>query len=228
MRGYAAIGLVRPKFEHNVGGALRAAFCFDAALVAIAGERHWAGRGIKHCTNTQKAERHIPVICGDDLHDLVPFDCEPVAVDLIGKACPLHSFQHPMRAFYIFGPEDGTLGEGVLSWCKRRVMIPTRNCMNLAATINVVLYDRQAKALRSARLASAYGLTRRQEDVLSFIRAHVGIHGVPPTYREIAAGLGFNSTTPVYRSLVGLKERGAIDWLPARARSIATREEAPC
>jgi len=152
MRGYAAIGLHRPKDAANIGGVLRAAFCFDAAVVVIAADRsRLANDGIRHSTNTPKAERNIPVIRTDDLRASIPYDCIPVAVDLVDGAVPLHSFQHPQRAFYVFGPEDGTLGASVLDWCAQRVMIPTRMCMNLAATVNVVLYDRQAKALRASR-----------------------------------------------------------------------------
>ena len=44
-----------------------------------------------------------------------------------------------------FGPEDGTLGPEILAWCRDVVYVPTRYCMNLAATVNVVLYDRAAK-----------------------------------------------------------------------------------
>ena len=147
MRGYAAIGLVRPKSAENVGSVLRAAWCYEAALVAIEGDRS----PVRACTDTPKAWRHIPVIRGEDLHAMIPFDAVPVAVDLVAEACPLQSFQHPQRAFYVFGPEDGTLGKRVLEWCERRVMVPTRGCMNLAATVNVILYDRMAKADRMER-----------------------------------------------------------------------------
>lgn len=147
MRGFAAIGLVRPKIAVNVGSVLRAAYCYDAALVCIQGDR----TDIRACTDTFKAYRHIPVQRGEDLHDLIPFDTVPVAVDLVADAEPLPSFQHPQRAFYVFGPEDGTLGKNILQWCARRVVVPTRQCMNLAATVNVVLYDRMAKADRMER-----------------------------------------------------------------------------
>lgn len=151
MRGYSAIGLLRPKSGENIGGALRAAHCYGAALVAIAGDRT-KGAVIRHSTNTTRAERHIPIVRGETLRDLIPFGAVPVAVDLVEGACPLHRFEHPDSAFYVFGPEDGTLGASVLDWCPYRVMIPTTFCMNLAATVNVVLYDRQAKALlRSPR-----------------------------------------------------------------------------
>ncbi len=56
-----------------------------------------------------------------------------------------HDPVHPVRAFYIFGGEDATLGGRVLSWCRDVIYIPTAYCMNLAATVNVVLYDRMTK-----------------------------------------------------------------------------------
>jgi tRNA(Leu) C34 or U34 (ribose-2'-O)-methylase TrmL len=77
---------------------------------------------------------------------LVPYDCVPIAVDLIEGATPLPDFEHPERAFYVFGPEDGTLGKPVLSKCKETIYVPAgRACMNLAATVNVILYDRLIK-----------------------------------------------------------------------------------
>lgn len=39
MKGFSAIGLVRPKYEENVGSVLRAAHCYGAAMVAIQGDR---------------------------------------------------------------------------------------------------------------------------------------------------------------------------------------------
>lgn len=144
MRGYAAIGLVRPKTPENVGSILRAAWCYSAAMVAIQGDR----TPIRTSTDTPKAWRHIPVLRGDDLKALIPYDAVPVAVDLVEGAEDLVTFKHPQRAFYIFGPEDGTLGHAVTDWCVHKVMVPTRDCMNLAASVNVVLYDRLAKQSR--------------------------------------------------------------------------------
>lgn len=141
MRGYAAIGLVCPKTPANVGSALRAAHVYGAGLVVIEKPRCQ----IRSATDTMNAYRHIPVQRVEDLHAVIPFDCVPVAVDLVEGAEPLPDFKHPQRAFYVFGPEDGTLGKKHLDWCKHRIMIPTHGCMNLAATVNVVLYDRMAK-----------------------------------------------------------------------------------
>ena len=139
--GYAAIGLQNPKNLDNVGGVLRAAYCFGAALIAIGGTRYHA-----QCTDTAKAYRHIPLVQVANLHDVIPFDCVPVAVELLPNAIPLPNYTHPERAFYIFGPEDGDLGRTVVRWCRDVVYVPTHHALNLAAVVNVLLYDRLAKS----------------------------------------------------------------------------------
>jgi tRNA(Leu) C34 or U34 (ribose-2'-O)-methylase TrmL len=141
MRGFAAIGLVRPKDTRNVGGVLRAAHVYGASMVAIQGDR----TPVTSQLDTTKAYKHIPCVRGDDLFALCPYGAVPVAVDLVDGATPLPAFTHPQSAFYVFGPEDGTLGADILARCKHRVMVPTRFCMNLAATVNVILYDRVSK-----------------------------------------------------------------------------------
>ncbi|MCS7051781.1 MAG: transcriptional repressor LexA [Thermomicrobium sp.] len=40
-------------------------------------------------------------------------------------------------------------------------------------------------------------LTKRQQDILAFIRSFIDEHGYPPTVREIQAGLGISSTSVV-------------------------------
>lgn len=144
VRGYACIGLDNPKDPLNVGSVMRAAGCYGAAMVAVAGPR--AERSVSNvATDTQKAYRHIPTIRTADLFELIPYDCVPVAVDLLPDAKPLPEYRHPERAFYIFGAEDATLSARVTARCADAIYIPTRHCMNLAATVNVVLYDRAFK-----------------------------------------------------------------------------------
>lgn len=142
-RGYACIGLHEPKIAANVGAVLRAAGCFGAALVAISGQRY------KHAwTDTQKAWKHLPLLEVDSLESAVPHGCIGVAVELLEGAASLPAYVHPERAFYVFGGEDRTLGPDVLKWCRDRVQIPTAYCLNLAAAVNIVLYDRTAKRKR--------------------------------------------------------------------------------
>ena len=143
-RGYAAIGLHNCKDPANVGGTLRAAGCYGADLVILGGERPALALS-KLKADTQKAYRHIPTIKADDLLASVPAGAKIVAVDLVDGAASLCDFQHPESAFYAFGPEDGTLGGAILERADYRVFVPTAHCMNLAATVNVVLYDRMTK-----------------------------------------------------------------------------------
>ena len=144
MSGFAAIGLANPKNAVNVGATLRAASAFGAAFVAYTGSRYK-----RSPTDVTNAYSSIPLIhAGADqsaLHDLIPFDCVPVAVELVAGAVALPLYVHPARAFYVFGAEDATLGAAVLSWCRDAVQIPSAICLNLAAAVNVVLYDRAAK-----------------------------------------------------------------------------------
>jgi len=130
-----------PKTDINVGHVLRAAGVFQADMVAIAGHRY-----SRSCTDTMKAHLHVPLLQVDDLHDVVPFDCVPVAVELVDYAVSLTGYKHPERAFYVFGAEDATLGRRVLSWCRDVIYIPTNGCLNLSACVNVVLYDRLCKS----------------------------------------------------------------------------------
>jgi tRNA(Leu) C34 or U34 (ribose-2'-O)-methylase TrmL len=142
MRGFAAIGLFNPKTTHNVGSVLRAAGCYGVSLVAKTGQRYRNAP-----TDTMKDFRHLPLLQVEDLFEVIPYDCVPVAVDLIDGAQSLPEYKHPERAFYIFGPEDGTLGKAITDRCRDKVYVPTNGCMNLAATVNVILYDRLAKQI---------------------------------------------------------------------------------
>lgn len=139
-RGFACVALDNPKDNKNVGSALRAAGCFGASMIVTSGKRY-----SPQSTDTMKAYRHRPLIQTEDVFDVIPYDCVPVAVDLVEGASNLFEYEHPERAFYIFGAEDATLGNRIIKRCRDVIYIPTNRCMNLAATVNVVLYDRAMK-----------------------------------------------------------------------------------
>ena len=145
MRGFACIGLDNPKTAANVGAVCRAAHVYGAGLIVVSGQRFK-----RSATDTTKAWRHIPLIESLDVFDAIPFDCVPVAVDLVDGAHPLPRYVHPERAFYIFGAEDATLGKRITDRCRDKIMVPTKFCMNLAATVNVILYDRMMKRQEAA------------------------------------------------------------------------------
>lgn len=149
MRGYAAIGLYNAKKELNVGGAMRAAACYGASLIVVTGNRLR-----KYSSDTTKTYRHTPLIETDNLLTCAPYDCIPVAVELTKDAKLINNYVHPERAYYIFGPEDGSIPNEVLTKCKDVIYIPTKYCMNLAATVNVVLYDRMLKNFQKTTLTT--------------------------------------------------------------------------
>ncbi|MEX1018060.1 MAG: RNA methyltransferase [Litorilinea sp.] len=143
--GYAAIGLQNPRDRRKIASLLRAAFCFGAALVAVSGKRYKVQR-----TDTASAHVHLPLLEVATLQQAIPYDCVPVAIERRADAIALPTYVHPLNAFYVFGPEDGDLGKAVTSWCRDVVYIPTAHSLNLAAAVNIVLYDRAAKRLASA------------------------------------------------------------------------------
>jgi len=144
MRGYCAVGLFNPKTPANVGSAMRACGNYDAAFLAYTGHRYKKSK--QFVTDPAKYHRRIPLLYFDDLREAIPNDCVPVAVDLIEGATNLIEYTHPVRAFYIFGPEDGALGKQITDFCRDIIYVPTNGCMNLAASVNVILYDRLSKS----------------------------------------------------------------------------------
>jgi tRNA(Leu) C34 or U34 (ribose-2'-O)-methylase TrmL len=138
------IGLTNPKSPANVGAVMRAAGCFDVDAVYYSGERY--ARAASFNTDTQSVAQRIPLRGVDELLDEVAPGMQLVCVELVEGATPLPDFVHPENAYYLFGPEDGTLGQSIIDRADAVVFIPTLGCLNLAATVNVVLYDRLAKA----------------------------------------------------------------------------------
>lgn len=149
---YVSVGLTNPKGAENVGSVMRAAGCYQVDQVLYSGQRY--DRAVKMSTDTQGASSSIPLINietlnVDNLIDAVDADTKIVCVDLIQGATPLPVFQHPEKALYIFGPEDGTIAQKTVDRADHVVFVPTVGCMNLAASVNVLLYDRLAKSVRA-------------------------------------------------------------------------------
>ncbi len=142
-KGYACVGLVNPKTPENVGSVMRASGCYGVNSVFYTGTRYDMAK--QFCTDTKDVHKNIPLIGVEDLKAIIPMGCVPVAVDLIEGAKPLPEYKHPERAFYIFGPEDGTLKKEITNFCRDVIYVPTNGCMNLAAAVNVILYDRLSK-----------------------------------------------------------------------------------
>jgi len=161
--GAVAVVLVNPKTPYNVGAVIRACSIFGAPTlrwtgtrISTAEGRRKAGSGLKRNRPRLPREERLRDYTGVDWCEAADTvvsalaserELTPVAVELRSAAEPLDGFVHPERALYVFGPEDGSVPQGVLTVCHRFVVIPTltRTPLNLAAAVNVVLYDRLAK-----------------------------------------------------------------------------------
>lgn len=147
------IGLVNPKTPVNVGGIMRASGCYGVDGVFYTGRRYeLAARSgaVQYHVDTKDAGERIPLTGVTSLLAAIPADTKLICVDLVVGATPLPDFVHPAKAFYVFGPEDGTIGQEIIDKADAVVYVPTVGCMNLAASVNVLLYDRLAKSHREA------------------------------------------------------------------------------
>lgn len=138
------IGLTNPKSPSNVGSVMRAAGCFGADEVYYTGQRY--DIAAKFSTDTQNISDKILLEGVESLIDCADPQARIVCVELVEGATCLPDFKHPQNAHYIFGPEDGNISQAIIDQADEVVYLPTVGCLNLAATVNVVLYDRVAKA----------------------------------------------------------------------------------
>jgi tRNA(Leu) C34 or U34 (ribose-2'-O)-methylase TrmL len=161
----AHVLLSDPKHAHNVGGVLRACSVLGAERLVWTGKRvplpeHWPRKGMRLPREERLSTyRNVPMAhCSSDVGAIkmaVNLGLTPVAVEKRWMAESLLDFDHPEDALYVFGPEDGSLARGLLTGCHRFVRIPAAEGMenvplNLAAAVNITLYDRMAKALLRA------------------------------------------------------------------------------
>lgn len=139
----AVIGLINPKSPDNVGAVLRAAGCYGVDTVYYTGTRF--ERAAKYQLDTKRRSDTIALTGVASLLAQQQSGQALVCVELAEGATPLPAFQHPSDALYVFGPEDGSIDQALIDAADAVVYVPTIGCMNLAATVNVLLYDRLAK-----------------------------------------------------------------------------------
>jgi len=142
------IGLLNPKSPANVASVLRAAGNYRVNSVFYTGTRYPRAARLNPCTvdMSRKVSRDITLTGVDHLIDDTPEGLNIICVEFAENAIALPAYHHPHDALYIFGPEDGTINQNIIDRADAVVYVPTAGCMNLAATVNVVLYDRLAKS----------------------------------------------------------------------------------
>ena len=145
------IGLSNPKSPDNVGSVQRAAGNYRVESIVYTGQRY--PRALENNPDTpntgRKVSENVPISGVESLTDNLPDGMQVICVEFAENATSLPVFEHPDNAIYIFGPEDGTLSQKIIDSADEVVYVPTIGCMNLAATVNVVLYDRLAKSVQN-------------------------------------------------------------------------------
>lgn len=162
---FVSIGLINPKSPSNVGAVMRAAGCYQVDEVRYTGSRY--DRAARFQTDTKNVSLSIPLKSVTDLFSDLPVDIQVICVELVEGATALPLFVHPENALYVFGPEDGSLDQALVDRAGAVVYVPTVGCMNLAASVNVLLYDRLAK---SARAQGSDSLIRSSRDTNNSVR----------------------------------------------------------
>ncbi|MBZ3691010.1 LexA family protein [Phyllobacterium calauticae] len=66
---------------------------------------------------------------------------------------------------------------------------------------------------------TAYGLTPRQSELMTFLATYDRDRGYAPTFDEMMKALGYQSKSSIDRLLNALEERGHICRIPNRSRS---------
>ena len=114
---------------------------------------------------SRKVSKDIALTGVENLIDDTPDDLDIVCIEFAENAIALPAYQHPRDALYIFGPEDGTISQNIIDRADAVVYVPTVGCMNLAATVNVVLYDRLAKFANEFSSLEGNRLIRQSRDI---------------------------------------------------------------
>lgn len=125
-----AIALVNPKYPNNVGMVVRLASCYGLHQVWFTGNRvslNPTKGGRLPREERMKGYKEVQMIHYEYFFDQFPAGTVPVAVEVRANSEPLHSFEHPDNALYVFGPEDGSIPKVLLSHCHRFLVIPTRH-----------------------------------------------------------------------------------------------------
>lgn len=177
--------LCDPKNSFNVGGAIRATGAFGGSYFVAEGRRWEEKGGSWRHMDTEGAHIRLPVYLGvQSFLPFVPYGSKVVAVEFTDDAVSLPEFVHPQVATYVFGPEDGALGDiGAM----HKVYIPTEYSLNLYSAVSVVLYDREAKRAKAEEKPSEI-VVRCSWCAASHYRVIDKGVGVQPVYHCNACG----------------------------------------
>lgn len=158
----AIIGLHYSKIANNVANVVRSCSAYGVNRVIVTGPRIL--KALKTCNHRvfrHQIHKHVAVQTMPNM--IYPEGYTPVAIEIVPGSQSLPFFNHPEKAFYIFGPEDGSIPSAILRKCHAVVQIPTETwtednpdfqCLNLSHAVATVLYDRRMKEITNGMVSS--------------------------------------------------------------------------
>lgn len=71
------------------------------------------------------------------------------------------------------------------------------------------------------------GISKRQEQILEFIKTQIKTTGYPPSVREIGKAVGLKSSSTVHNHILQLEQKGLLKRDPTKTRAIIPIENEP-
>jgi repressor LexA len=90
-------------------------------------------------------------------------------------------------------------------------------CLRSANRPAIIDQDRHSSPEATPMAAK---LTRRQNDILTFVRRYTDTHGYPPSVREIGQAMGLTSSSTVHSHLAALERKGFLRRDPSKPRAL--------
>ncbi|MCP4520867.1 MAG: RNA methyltransferase [Cytophagales bacterium] len=140
---YFGIGIYKPKTIENVGTLWRSALILGADFIFMIEKRYK-----KQASDIYKTWTHIPLYHYDSFehfYESMPYNCQLIGLELGKGSQKIETFEHPARAIYLLGSEDGGLPEFAQKKCHDLIQLPGEQSLNVATAGSLVMYDRHLK-----------------------------------------------------------------------------------
>ena len=144
MIGYYGIGIYNNKYKENIGTLWRSAYSFNANFIFTICKRYKY-----QSSDVNKTWKNIPLyhyIDFDIFYENMPKDCILLGIELTDMAININEFNHPKRAIYLLGSEDGGLPNRIVNRCHSVIVLPGKYCLNVSIAGSIVMFDRLVKS----------------------------------------------------------------------------------
>lgn len=167
MRGYFGVGVEGISKGANLGNLIRSTHAFGGSFFFTVAPNVDVQQ--VRVSDTAVSNLHMPVYNYDSIETMMlPKGCQLVGIEFLPDAIDLPSFQHPLQAAYILGPEMGSLSPQMQAMCHHIIKIPMKFCVNVGVAGALVMYDRHINLGRFAPRAARPGAPTEELEMQPF------------------------------------------------------------